>query len=499
MSNIPYTNISETPENESIQNIEHSINSMINTECYDKNGLRKKHPTCIINDKMIKNISYFLSHKIPKCKELNITLDNIKNGKIISKDEYLYSFMLTNKLKKKITISIIVDNGNKKENKYSEINLYSRISLSENNNFIKLYGYIVNDEIKSFLKTHIMYAYFDVNHKLLCKFPSKRFSESSEIYLLTEGCEMDMFTYMKNLDENNISELTEMFFDLLNFYKISEYFLDKEDKIFIHSDIKLEHMFIVIDTDNKKKIKLRPSSLSILADSFNKPIDFPTLYHNYYFYYNGKIYNNLMHRSPLFDIYSVIISYIRILLYITIKKNIDSELYDFDQLITLIETNEDKIKINELSKNTKEKIFRIFKLGLTINEFNKARIKKFVTELSYIDSFSGDRIYPDDKARENYYKSDMLNQIHELHINYNDRMSKLKYLQFEDMYKYNGPVVNKGRPKKFEGMMESKIYKAMEIFKKFDDLKQEVGHILFDPIKEREIKKEIKKLPNTTK
>ena len=73
-------------------------------------------------------------------------------------------------------------------------------------------------------------------------------------------------------------------------------------------------------------------------------------------------------------------------------------------------------------KNTKEKIFRIFKLGLTINEFNKARIKKFVTRLSYIDSFSGDRIYPNEETREYYYKSDMIN-LYELHINYNDRMS----------------------------------------------------------------------------
>lgn len=431
--------MSITPEEESIKNINVSIKSILNKECLDKDGNKKKVQTCIISDDMIHNISYFLSHKIPKCKNLDISLDNIKNGKIISRGSFGYSFLITNKLNNKIIIKIIVCNDKKNDDKLmKEIDLHKKISLSENNNFIKLYGYIINDEITSFLKIKNMYVYYNLNDKLICKFPSTRFRESCEIYTLLEAGQMDMHTYMQNTDSINLNELTTLFFDLLDFYRISQYFVKTENKIFIHSDIKPENIVLVIDKDGNKKIKLIDFGLSLLSTYFNDKNKSGTLqYYNYYFYYDGITHLTNVHRSPLFDIYSIIISYIVILLYRTTKNYIMTKIYDFDQLITLIESNEHKIKINELSDDTKQKIFRIFKLGYTINDFNKNNIKKYLEEEWYYDS-DGDNVKVSDDQKVHQYYENM--KIQNLQIN--DSTREFKYLP---LYKYinKKPVIYK--------------------------------------------------------
>lgn len=94
-------------EEETISVINTSINKKME-DCY-KDGKRVMNiPTCKISDSDINQISYFLAHKIPKCPNLNITLDNIRKGKIIGKGSFGYSFLVTKNTTEKTIIKIIV-------------------------------------------------------------------------------------------------------------------------------------------------------------------------------------------------------------------------------------------------------------------------------------------------------------------------------------------------------------------------------------------------------
>ena len=79
-------------EIESIKNISDGIKNIKKNTCYYSDGRIKSEKTCKLSNDNINKISYFLSHKLPKCKKLDITLDNIRDGKIISRGSFGYSF-----------------------------------------------------------------------------------------------------------------------------------------------------------------------------------------------------------------------------------------------------------------------------------------------------------------------------------------------------------------------------------------------------------------------
>ena len=79
--------------------------------CYTENRELKNLKTCKISDKKIENISYFLSHKLPQCKELKINLNSISDGQIISRGAFGYSFLVKNEERKKIVKERVADSS----------------------------------------------------------------------------------------------------------------------------------------------------------------------------------------------------------------------------------------------------------------------------------------------------------------------------------------------------------------------------------------------------
>ena len=75
----------------SIANISTDIQKIKDIQCNKPSDMS----VCLITPSDIKNISYFLSHKLPKCKKLNITLNDIKNGNFLSSRSSGYSFLIT--------------------------------------------------------------------------------------------------------------------------------------------------------------------------------------------------------------------------------------------------------------------------------------------------------------------------------------------------------------------------------------------------------------------
>ena len=155
----------------------------------------KKPITCAIDDIKIYNISYFLSAILTNCNNYNITLDNIRYGKIIGKGEFGYSFKIKNSQNNIYVVKIIICDKNNENLLNDEIEINKEICISKNDCFIKMLSYYEFD------KKNNNYSYYNYNNKnsfnkLTCNIKLKTFTSNiCEKYLLIEGGEMDMFTY----------------------------------------------------------------------------------------------------------------------------------------------------------------------------------------------------------------------------------------------------------------------------------------------------------------
>jgi len=302
-------------ENElaSMENIYNGVQHIKKKDCIGEDN--RKTPTCRVSNKNITQISYFLSHKLPKCKKLNITLDNIRNGKIISRGSFGYSFYVTKSDGKNIVIKIIIcNNKNNEYNLIDEINIQSKLSqLDEkySKNFIKLFGYFKNEPTSAYFGAKSSYKYYDITKMddTSCIFPTKNLKDNCELYLLLEGGERDLHTHMYHNIENmnDIYKIINSFFELLNFYKVSEHFINTENKFFIHCDIKPPNLVIVKEKEDDITIKFIDFGTAKLTTNFIDPTSYGTFYmYSYFLSYNDKIYYNLLHASPLTDIYIVL-------------------------------------------------------------------------------------------------------------------------------------------------------------------------------------------------
>ena len=330
----------DTFDIQTISNIPYGIKLQKSNKCYPIDT----SPTCNITDTQINNITKFLAHKLPTCKQLNISLENIKTGQIISSGSFGYTFKVTDKIIK----IILCDKENKKEIE-NEINIHkSLMKTQQNKYFIKLYGYIKRNYNK--------YKYYDINSKNLCSFNVD--NQECELYVFLEAGIIDLETKLSkflNLSDslNDMinktkikAVMTNKFYELLNFYTVSAELL-KTKKVFIHADIKPENIVCVkkLDSDSEYDLKLIDFGLSHLSNKFIVNSGCSPLY---YYYYMGKETKSYF-TSPVYDVFCLILSYVQFLLPKSIfKYNIS---YSYTKLINNIKILPDesiKLKMYKL-------------------------------------------------------------------------------------------------------------------------------------------------------
>lgn len=375
-------------ESYTVSNLKKSITTEMKN-CFNKDGKRIKNiPTCKLSEESINDISYFLAHKLPQCSQLNITLENIRNGKILGKGSFGYSFLVTKNNLETVIIKIIVCNKSDpelelyKEEILEEINIHIKLTQLDDryNKFIaKIFGYISKDEIKSLFSTRSIYNYHDaITNNIICNFPSKKYSGNCEIYLFMEVGKHDLTKYITGaFDKISFDEVTDLFFDFINFYKISEGIIKSEGKVFIHSDIKPENI-IIINNKGKLELKLIDFGVSILSNEFNDSTNSGTEYmykHLFTHEATNKYKEQIAYRSPMFDVFSVIMSYLQIVLKNTINRDIAIDRLRFDEIIIILE---DKIKTLTSNHLIIDKLHRILELGNLIYKFHQLNLNNYV-------------------------------------------------------------------------------------------------------------------------
>jgi hypothetical protein len=295
-------------------------------------------PTCNITDEQIDEITQFLTHKLPKCKHLDISLKNIQEGQIIGSGSFGYTF----KIKDKIIKIILCDKENENLMNY-EIDLHKYLmDTKQKKYFIELYGYInKNNETKK-------YTYYDINtSKSECKFDTDK--NDCFIYLFLEAGTTDLQKeLLKSKDKTKIlTEITNKFYDLLNFYKVSSELIKKYNLVFIHSDIKLENIVCVETADKKDyNLKLIDFGISLLSKTFSASSGYSPLY---YYYYMGKKESNPVITSPVYDVFCLVLSYVQFLLPKELS-TYTTTTYEYNKLIkemnlNILESNEMDIKL----------------------------------------------------------------------------------------------------------------------------------------------------------
>ncbi len=347
---------------------------------------KKKSIACSISFDKIDEISHFIAHEITRCKEIDITLDDLKDGKVLAKGGFGYSYItsLNNSSRKKIIKIIIcpdLDDMVKNEDikkvkedmdkiKY-EIELHSQLVNSGYNIFIKLIGYFLRNEQN-------IYEYYENNNnfnKVICDTqPSvnNNFTKGCEIYMILEAGYGDLTKYMddqivqhhgleKSLSINK-KYTVDTLLELVNFYKVSDYFLKEYNKVFLHNDLKIENIVYLSDT----KFKIIDFGLSQLTDKFfvfnniggtdftySMLYDIPELKTKLSKYPNrGRI------KSPFYDMFCMCIAIFEFICYHTLdlidnNSNLYQKLWRVKEIVEKYNfTNEMRTFINNLIQLT---------------------------------------------------------------------------------------------------------------------------------------------------
>lgn len=257
---------------------------------------------------------------------------------------------------------------------------------TEYNKYIaKIQGYIIKDDIESLLGKKSIYNYHNIDtHTIQCTFPSRRFSSNCELYLFMEAGEHDLSKWLNKdiFDTKLFEEMTNLFFDFINSYKISEGILKSDildKKIFIHSDIKPDNI-VLFNNKGVKELKFIDFGISTLSSDFIDDNSSGTAYmYKYLFTYEGdkKYKEQIAFRSPLFDTYCIIISYLQIIFYNTFNINFIKETLNFEDIIIAMN---DKINTLTTKDNIIEKVKRILFLGKIIYDFHQKNIKDYILE-----------------------------------------------------------------------------------------------------------------------
>ena len=154
---------------------------------------------------------------------------------------------------------------------------------------------------------------------------------------------------LENYNKKDYPEIIDLFFDLLNYYKTSDNII-KRNKIFLHCDLKLDNLVLIKNINKgeiKKKIKIIDFGLSFFSKEFMSDTIGTKYVYNYLFNYGGKIYNDLMHTTPLVEIFIIIICYLETLFLMIEKKRIFRYSNDIDKIIEIINKNIKKLPIND--------------------------------------------------------------------------------------------------------------------------------------------------------
>jgi serine/threonine protein kinase len=382
-----------TPEESS--SMENIIDGMIhvrNRNCYDINRKLSNEPTCRITNNNIINISYFLSHKLPKCRNLNITLNDVKNGRILSLGTFGYSFLIEREDKTKNIIKIIVCNDKTKLNiidKEIEMHMIlSRLPEKYSQYFIKLHGYFINQLNSKRFGAKTSYNYYDItNNQIICSFPTKNLRDNCEIYLNLEAGENDLYNHAKHkYNQKDIEEITSLFFDLLDYYKTSENFI-KNKEVFLHTDLKPENMVLVKNNDGTKKIKIIDFGLAMFSTKFiNNKIGTRYVY-DYLFTIDDKIYEYLRHNSPLIEIFIIIVCYYEILFMAIDGKRLYNTYYDIDIIIDLAKKY--VYNSDEVAEDKKIKFLRMLILIQKIIDFYRDKLKIYIKDDYMMSDYDG--------------------------------------------------------------------------------------------------------------
>ena len=278
---------------------------------YKKNNCNNiLSPACEISDDTINKISEFLTMFLPKCKKIGLSLKDIKNGKILAVGTTGYTF----KVKNKVIKIIVCDYAESPE---KELYIHAKIMSSKfNNYFIRMFGYIMNDEKQ-------IYRFYNIQQNPICKF-IKQNIQNCILYVLMEAGEYDLEKFILNhiyqfplinVLNNFFCKFTEAIYELVKFYKINTKFLE-EKKIFMHCDIKLNNIIYV-----NNKLKIIDFGESKISETWENIINGTSLYKNYYFYnYRGQ--NNA---TPQYDIFSLIMCFIEFIFNIE-RKNLDDNI-----------------------------------------------------------------------------------------------------------------------------------------------------------------------------
>lgn len=283
-------------------------------------------PTCKLNERMINNITTFLCHIIPTNNNNNITIHDIKDGEILGRGSFGYTFGLNDK---NIVIKINVCLSNSSDKKITEdmikmlkkeILIHTILTKYDTINYIQLYGYYIKEDGKKYYYNDLVN---NTTNQIDLKEKEINFKESCEIYLLMHRGLNDVASYIGRIFDDYTYKTfirdAQDIYDLLNAFKVSNKILENEGQIFIHSDIKAENIVRSYDyTLEKYNLKLIDFGLSKLSDEFfvqspdGTELVFKILF-THIIYSNEKRYireiydNRLSMVSPLFDIFSIIL------------------------------------------------------------------------------------------------------------------------------------------------------------------------------------------------
>ncbi len=292
-----------------------------------------KSVSCQIDDNKLNEITSFIAHEIPTCKKIDITLDDLKDGKVLAKGGFGYSYitaMNNNSRKKIIKVAICTDNKATEELK-SELKLHSELVNSKFDVFIKLNGYFVRNRQNE-------YEYYDYSNKydkVVCTSTPQRngvFTTGCEIYMILEAGFGDLTKYMndKIVEHNGLKKAlnanktynVNTLLKVIKSYKVSEYFLENHGKLFIHNDIKIENIVYISDTN----FKFIDFGLSDLIDKFFVFNDIKGTEFTYDMLYDVPEYRTELNKykdygrikSPLYDMFCICIAIFEFICYTTL-------------------------------------------------------------------------------------------------------------------------------------------------------------------------------------
>lgn len=365
-----------------------SFREFIKRKCINDNSV-----SCQLNDSKINEITSFIAHEITNCKQIDITLDDLKNGKVLAKGGFGYSYLtsINNDSRKKIIkVAICTDIEATNELK-AELRLHSELINSNLDVFIKLIGYFVRNQEN-------VYEYYDFSNKytkVICNTKPRindSFTTGCEIYFILEAGSGDLAKYMNNqiVKYNGISKAlkaeklytTDSLLKIIKSYQVSEYFLEKNKKLFIHNDIKIENLVFI----NDNTFKFIDFGLGDLIDTFFvfdniKGTDF-----TYEMLYDIPEYRNILNsypnygriKSPLYDMFCVCIAIFELVCYRTLDL-VDSNTNLYQKLWRVKQVIEE----NNFSTSMRNLINNLISLASLIYDFQQNNLKVLVQTKDY--------------------------------------------------------------------------------------------------------------------